>query len=107
MALNPSLLEFVGRYKTVEANRKQEVDLIKELLIYTENVERTLRAENKTLEGRLNDTYLDLEDARKSRRELQQQMLMAGQTLDKWKVRIPEQELSLDQMSRVCSGIGS
>jgi hypothetical protein len=42
--------------------------------VYSESVDATLRAENAKLVSRLRDTELDLEDATKSRRDLQQQV---------------------------------
>jgi hypothetical protein len=45
-----------------------------DLIVYSESVDATLRAENAKLVSRLRDTELDLEDATKSRRDLQQQV---------------------------------
>lgn len=42
--------------------------------MYSESTESKLRAENANLVGRIRDTELDLEDATRSRRELQQQV---------------------------------
>jgi predicted nucleic acid-binding Zn-ribbon protein len=48
--------------------------VVKELLIYCERVESGLREENDSLRGQLQDLQLDLEDSKKSRRELQQDL---------------------------------
>jgi hypothetical protein len=42
--------------------------------VYSESIESTLRAELATVLGKLRDTELDLEDATRSRRDLQQQV---------------------------------
>lgn len=47
---------------------------MQDLLIYTEHTESALRQENARLAKALEDAQLDLDDARKSRRELQQNM---------------------------------
>ncbi|KAJ4306696.1 hypothetical protein N0V88_000060 [Collariella sp. IMI 366227] len=45
-----------------------------DLIVYSESLESAFRAENANLLSRLRDAELDLEDATKSRRELQQQL---------------------------------
>lgn len=47
---------------------------LKDLLIYSEHVETSLRQDNQHLRGQINDANLDLADATKSRRELQQRV---------------------------------
>lgn len=42
--------------------------------MYSESIESTLRAESASLRSKLRDTELDLDDATRSRRELQQQV---------------------------------
>ncbi len=42
--------------------------------MYAESIESSLRAESTALMAKLRDTELDLEDATRSRRELQQQV---------------------------------
>lgn len=39
--------------------------------MYAKDVETSLRSENQRLQSELNDTKLDLDDARKSRRDFQ------------------------------------
>lgn len=46
-------------------------------MIYSERTEAVLRQENARLNKELQDAQLDLEDARISRRELQQKMIKA------------------------------
>ena len=47
---------------------------MQDLLLYSKNVEDALREENRSLRRQLTDLQLDLEDATRSRRELQQQV---------------------------------
>lgn len=49
--------------------------------MYCERVESTLRHENQRLSKELEDAQLDLEDARRSRREMQQQLNIITQRL--------------------------
>jgi chromosome segregation ATPase len=50
-------------------------------LLYCERIETTLRHENQHLSKELEDAQLDLEDARRSRREMQQQLNITNQRL--------------------------
>jgi len=106
MALgNQELLEFVQRFRNLQIQRDSSDALIKacsslpwntpssvspppaellltengvqDLLIYCEGVETDLRNENSRLAAQLNDAQLDLADATKSRRELQQRLQTA------------------------------
>lgn len=52
-----------------------------DVLIYANDIEVNLRNENTNLAGRLQDAELDLDDARRSRRELQQQLKEANQRM--------------------------
>lgn len=54
-----------------------------DLLIYIETVENGLRHENDRLTKELEDAHLDLDDSRKSRRELQLHYNIASQQLDR------------------------
>ena len=47
-------------------------------MIYCEGIESRLRDENTRLTKELEDAQLDLEDARRSRRDMQQQLNMAS-----------------------------
>ena len=46
-------------------------------MLYSEHIESTLREENSQLAKELEDAQLDLEDARRSRREMQQKLTIA------------------------------
>ena len=59
-------------------------ELYQDLLIYCERIEVGLRSENARLAKELEDAQLDLDDARRSRRDLQQQLSFAEQRLDKF-----------------------
>lgn len=50
---------------------------VQDLLLYSKNVEDALREENRALRRQLTDSQLDLDDATRSRRELQQQVANA------------------------------
>lgn len=50
-------------------------------MLYAEGIESTYREENIRLTQELNDAQLDLEDARRSRRDLQQQLNHAQQRM--------------------------
>jgi hypothetical protein len=55
-------------------------------LIYCEHVETGLRRENARLAKELEDAQLDLDDARRSRRDLQQQLTLAMQKMGQFSV---------------------
>jgi hypothetical protein len=55
-------------------------------LIYCERVESGLRHENVRLVKELEDAQLDLDDARRSRRDLQQQFNLAQQRVGQFSV---------------------
>ncbi|KAL2256218.1 hypothetical protein VTK26DRAFT_2010 [Humicola hyalothermophila] len=74
MDVRNGIAEFVHRYQGLSAHRDSLESLIKDLIVYSESVESTLRAENDTLMTRLRDAELDLVDATRSRRELQQRL---------------------------------
>lgn len=59
-------------------------DVEQDLLVYANDTENALRIENNTLSQRLQDAELDLDDARRSRRELQQQLNIATQRLSQY-----------------------
>ncbi|KAH8892053.1 hypothetical protein GQ53DRAFT_781712 [Thozetella sp. PMI_491] len=72
MAMGAGIMDFVQRFQTLQLQRDTSDELIKDLLIYAERIEATLRQENNRLQGELSNSQLDLADATKSRRELQQ-----------------------------------
>lgn len=57
-----------------------------DVLIYANDIEVNLRNENTHLAGRLQDAELDLDDARRSRRELQQQLKEANQRMTQFNI---------------------
>jgi hypothetical protein len=50
-------------------------------MVYCDRVEIGLRSENTRLAKELEDALLDLDDARRSRRDLQQQLTLAQQRM--------------------------
>lgn len=58
--------------------------LEQDLIVYANDIEANLRLENNTLSQRLQDAELDLDDARRSRRELQHQLNAANQRLSQY-----------------------
>ncbi|KAK4133078.1 hypothetical protein BT67DRAFT_383101 [Trichocladium antarcticum] len=73
-AATNGLADFVHRYQSLAAHRDSQESLIKDLIVYLESIESSLRTENASLVGRVRDLELDLIDATRSRRELQQQL---------------------------------
>ncbi|KAI0595834.1 hypothetical protein F4775DRAFT_567802 [Biscogniauxia sp. FL1348] len=74
MAMGGGIMEFLSRYQEYELQRNNTHEFIKDLMIYAEHIESTLRKENSALHQQLRDLQLDLDDASKSRRELQQRL---------------------------------
>ncbi|KAK4180728.1 hypothetical protein QBC36DRAFT_15424 [Triangularia setosa] len=69
-----NLMTFVQRYQDLVTYQDSQINLIKDLLLYAESIESTLRAENTELSKRVHERNLDYEDATRSRRELQQRI---------------------------------
>ncbi|KAI0914620.1 hypothetical protein F4824DRAFT_486740 [Ustulina deusta] len=69
-----SIMDFVQRYRDYEGRRDLTHELIKDLMIYAEHVESTSRAENGRLAQQLRELTMDLDDATKSRRQLQHRL---------------------------------
>ncbi|KAK7739260.1 hypothetical protein SLS62_011249 [Diatrype stigma] len=67
-------MDFVTRYQEYDLNRGHTHELIKDLMLYAEHIESSLRHENALLRQELSDVRLDLDDAAKSRRDLQQRL---------------------------------
>ncbi|EAQ86938.1 hypothetical protein CHGG_08191 [Chaetomium globosum CBS 148.51] len=74
MNAHNAVSEFIRRYQSLSAHRDSYDHLIKDLIVYSESIESKLRVENANLVSRIRDTELSLEDATRSRRELQQQV---------------------------------
>jgi len=81
-----AIMDFVQRFQTLQLQRDTGDELIKDLLIYCERVETGLRHENARLAKELEDAQLDLDDARRSRRDLQQQLNMVTQRMGQFNV---------------------
>ncbi|KAI5466952.1 hypothetical protein BGZ63DRAFT_346469 [Mariannaea sp. PMI_226] len=64
--------DLVQRYQYLQSYQDTSNKLIEEILLYAQNIESNLREENKRLGEQLRDAELDLADAKKGRRELQQ-----------------------------------
>jgi hypothetical protein len=77
MAMGQGILDFVQRFRALQMQTHSRDDLIQDLLVYAEGVESKLRTENQNLISQLRDAELDLTDATKSRRELQQQLQLS------------------------------
>ncbi|TAQ84104.1 hypothetical protein B7494_g7569 [Chlorociboria aeruginascens] len=86
-----AIQEFIQRFRAVQAQRHADDGLLKDMLLYCDSIELQLRSENAGLTKRLDDANLDLEDARKSRRDLQLQLNMAL-------LRIEQAEADRDSM---------
>ncbi|ROT42488.1 hypothetical protein SODALDRAFT_374815 [Sodiomyces alkalinus F11] len=80
-------MDFVSRYQSLQIQRVSSDELIKDLLLYCESVERTLREKNTELVQQLNETQFDLEDAKNSRRELQHHLIDITETNASLKVK--------------------
>ncbi|KAK4101927.1 hypothetical protein N658DRAFT_495868 [Parathielavia hyrcaniae] len=74
MDISSTIAEFVHRYQALSLHRDSLDNLIKDLIVYSESVESSLREENTNLLSKLREKELDLEDATRSRRDLQQQV---------------------------------
>ncbi|KAE8446277.1 hypothetical protein EG329_012363 [Mollisiaceae sp. DMI_Dod_QoI] len=75
------IMDFVQRFQSLQLQRDTSDELIKDLLIYCEHVESGLRHENARLAQELQDAQLDLDDARRSRRDLQTKLNESQQRL--------------------------
>ncbi|KAI1201586.1 hypothetical protein F5X97DRAFT_290018 [Nemania serpens] len=69
-----SIMDFVHRYREYEGHRDATHEFIKDLMIYSEKMESSMRAENGRLTQQLRGLSMDLEDATKSRRQLQHRL---------------------------------
>ncbi|KAK4167418.1 hypothetical protein QBC43DRAFT_255852 [Cladorrhinum sp. PSN259] len=72
--MDPKIVDFVQRFQALQGVRDSQEDLIRDLLVYAEGVQSALQAENMALVNKLQELQLDLEDATRSRRELQQHL---------------------------------
>ncbi|KAI0181792.1 hypothetical protein GGR52DRAFT_55501 [Hypoxylon sp. FL1284] len=65
------LTDFVDRYQQYMVDKEKTHSFIQDILMYANDTETNLRTEISTLQQALNDTRLDLADAKKSRRDFQ------------------------------------
>jgi uncharacterized protein (UPF0305 family) len=79
-------LDFQARWQQLEAHKDLSNALIRDMLAHYTQVESTLQQENQLLSAQLKDTQLDLDDAMKSRRELQRELGLANQTIDRFNI---------------------
>ena len=113
MSIQPGLQHYVDRYHEIQdrqlntnklievrtlrlvypprsefrvANELKLTPIHQDVLIYANDIEANLRNENTNLAGRLQDAELDLDDARRSRRELQQQLREANQRMAQFNI---------------------
>lgn len=68
------MAHFIERFKAMQAQRETSDTLIKDVLMYCDELQRTLGAENQRLSELVEETKLDYTDAVRSRRELQKQI---------------------------------
>lgn len=73
-----------------------------DVLIYANDIEVNLRNENANLARRLQDAELDLDDARRSRRELQQQLKETNQRMAQ--LKMDNENLKVNAAAGVYSG---
>ncbi|KFY25675.1 hypothetical protein V491_01649 [Pseudogymnoascus sp. VKM F-3775] len=78
------MAQFLDRYRLIEAQTSDTVTFIKDLLVYIDKLETDLKGENQRLLKELEDAQLDLDDARRSRREMQQQLTATSQRLGQY-----------------------
>ncbi|CZR65987.1 uncharacterized protein PAC_15887 [Phialocephala subalpina] len=79
--LPPDIMNFFQRFQALQLQQDTGNELVKDLLLYCERVENGLRHENDRLARELQDAQLDLDDARRSRRDLQTELREMKQTL--------------------------
>lgn len=77
-------LDFQARFQQLEAHRDLSNGLIRDILQHYTSLEAHLQKENQRLTSQLDDTLLELEDARKSRRDLQRELGLANQTINRF-----------------------
>ncbi|OBT55666.1 hypothetical protein VE04_04894 [Pseudogymnoascus sp. 24MN13] len=78
------MAQFLDRYRIIEAQKEESVNFMKDLLVYIDKLENDLRGENDRLSKELDDAQLDLEDARRSRREMQQLLSVTSAQLGRY-----------------------
>jgi hypothetical protein len=78
---NPQYMEgFIQRFRQLEAHKDLSNSLIRDILTYCDQLEQR----NVQLIQQQNDDKLELDDARRSRRDLQRELVMANQTIERY-----------------------
>ncbi|KAI0019815.1 hypothetical protein F4780DRAFT_745036 [Xylariomycetidae sp. FL0641] len=67
-------MDFLQRYQEYEIQRSTTDQFIKDLMVYAEHIESKYREDTARLQLQVQNLNLDVEDAAKSRRELQQRL---------------------------------
>jgi len=93
--------------------------MLQDILFYANDIENALRDENRRLKKDLEDAHLDLDDARRSRREMQQQLSVASQKLTQFNMdneglkvasthlsHVIEVWLTMIESKSICNGLG-
>jgi len=75
--------DFQARWQQLEAHKDLSNALIRDMLAHYTQMEATLQKENQRLSAQLKDTQLDLDDAMKSRRDLQRELGLANQRIER------------------------
>jgi hypothetical protein len=83
---NMAFLDFQARWQQLEAHKDLSNALIRDMLAHYTQVEASLQQDNQRLSQELKDTQLDLDDAMKSRRELQRELGLANQTIERYNI---------------------
>jgi hypothetical protein len=103
MAASIELMECYNRYQQVELFDDTRNGIIKTLFTVCQRLEAAMARQATELD----DTKLELEDARKSRRELQRELGLANQTIDRFNInydsfmvgeRLADLELDADSL---------
>ncbi|KAI6779813.1 uncharacterized protein J7T54_003737 [Emericellopsis cladophorae] len=81
MAQDNGMARFIERFKAMQAQRETSDTLIKDVLMYCDELQRTLGAENQRLSQLVEETKLDFTDAVRSGYELQKQVEACQKTI--------------------------
>ncbi|KJZ80334.1 hypothetical protein HIM_00184 [Hirsutella minnesotensis 3608] len=74
MEQTTTIVDFVHRFQEIQQHRDASENLVRDLLVYCDRVESTMRLQNKKLAEELQLCKLDIVDATNSRRDLQQRL---------------------------------
>jgi hypothetical protein len=73
---------FIQRFRQLEVHKDLSNALIRDILTYCDQLQQT----NGLLLSQQEENRLELEEARRSRRELQRELGLANQTLDRYNI---------------------